>query len=264
MVKHRILVTNDDGVDARGIKTLTEVALEFGEVVVVAPERGMSGMSHSITMSHPLFVRKIEERENLTIYGCDGTPVDCVKVAFDAILKENPPTLVLSGINHGANTNLSVLYSGTMGAAIEGSTYKIPSIGVSQMSHDTSYDLEAAKHYAREIIRMVVENYPTQDEIYNPQFTPICLNVNVPNLPLCEIKGIRFCRQTRGYWKEDFEQLFDPRGREYYWLVGSFINEEYDAEDTDEWAIRNGYVAAVPVQTDLTNYNLLQSSKNWK
>lgn len=253
MTKQRILITNDDGINSKGLRALISVASEFGDVTVVAPEQGMSGMSHSITMFNPLFIRKIKISDTVNVYACDGTPVDCVKVAVDALMKE-PPTLILSGINHGANTNLSVIYSGTMGAATEGSTYKIPSIGFSHVAHNTNSDMTAAMQYVRQVIKIVLEKNS------NPS---ICLNVNIPDLPMSEIKGIRFCRQTIGYWKEEFDKKADPRGREYYWLVGSFVNGEPDAEDTDEWAIKNGYVAIVPVKTDMTDYSQLENLKYW-
>lgn len=253
MKKEIILVTNDDGIDAAGINALVKVAQEFGDVVVVAPERGMSGMSHSITMYKPLMVRKIEEREGLVRYACDGTPVDCVKVAMDAIM-EQPPTLLLSGINHGANSNLSVIYSGTMGAASEGFACHVSSIGISLLSHDVTENLDAAIHYARKVIEMVINNRTS---------SPICLNVNVPTIDLDQIKGIKFCRQTKGHWREDFSKRYDPHGREYYWLTGRFINEEVDATDTDEWALSNNYVAAVPVMVDMTDYSKLTELNNW-
>lgn len=253
MKKQRILITNDDGINSKGLRALINVASEFGDVTVVAPEQGMSGMSHSITMFNPLFLRTIKTTPELNIYACDGTPVDCIKVAVDAIMEEMP-TLILSGINHGANTNLSVIYSGTMGAATEGSTYRIPSIGFSNISHNINCDMSAAMKYVRQIIEMVIKSNT------NPS---MCLNVNIPDIPYNEIKGIKFCRQTMGYWKEEFDKKKDPRGREYYWLVGSFINSEPNADDTDEWAIKNGYVAIVPVKTDMTDYNQLENLKLW-
>ncbi|MEG1935482.1 MAG: 5'/3'-nucleotidase SurE, partial [Rikenellaceae bacterium] len=168
-MKQHILITNDDGIASKGLRALINVASEFGDVTVVAPEQGMSGMSHSITMFNPLFVRKIKTSESATVYACDGTPVDCIKVAVDALMDELP-TLILSGINHGANTNLSVIYSGTMGAATEGSTYKIPSLGFSHISHNTDRDMSGAMKYVRQIIQMTLENNN------NPS---ICLNVNI-------------------------------------------------------------------------------------
>ncbi|MFI3314663.1 MAG: 5'/3'-nucleotidase SurE [Rikenellaceae bacterium] len=254
MNRERILVTNDDGINSRGLDLLINIAKEFGDVIVVAPEESMSGMSHSISMYKPLFLRSVEQSEGVAKFACNGTPVDCVKLAADAVMLKNPPTLVLSGINHGANTNLSVIYSGTMGAACEGSTYNVPSIGFSLVSHDVDADLTASEHYVREVIKMVLRNREAES---------ICLNVNIPNIPLSEIKGIKFCRQTKGYWREDFQKRYDPHGREYYWLVGSFINTDDAPEEGDDWAISNGYVSIVPVLIDVTDYSKLAKIKNW-
>lgn len=251
--EQNILITNDDGINSKGLRALIEEASRFGRVTVVAPEQGMSGMSHAITMSNPLYLRRIKLADNIEVYACQGSPVDCVKIAIDTIMKERP-TLILSGINHGSNSNISVIYSGTMGAAMEGASYGITSLGFSLTSHDTNADLTPARHYVSKVIKQVLEH-----NTHNG----LCLNVNVPNTPLSEIKGIKMCRQTQGYWEEEFEQKFDPRGREYYWLVGRFINAEPDATDTDEWALKNGYVAAVPVKLDLTDYSQLKSNSGW-
>lgn len=251
--QQRILISNDDGIDAKGLKHLIEIAQEFGHVTVVAPEKGMSGMSHSITMSDPIYLRRIEYSDNIEIYACAGTPTDCIKIAIDTLMPEQP-TLVLSGINHGANSNISVIYSGTMAAAIEGSTYSIPSIGFSLTSHDLDADFTAARHYVREVIIKLLSTKNNEN---------ICLNVNIPTIPLEKIKGIKVCRQSKGYWREDFTQQFCPRGKEYYWLKGYFINQEPDATDNDEWALKNNYVSVVPVQIDITNYEQLRNLKSW-
>lgn len=250
----KILITNDDGVQAPGIKALTDLALEFGdEVVVVAPDRCFSGMSHSITMHSPLFVETLLDEPQLKIYATNGSPVDCVKISLDELLRHSLPDLILSGINHGSNSNISVIYSGTMGAATEGAFYGIPSIGFSLTSHDQSADLAPTIHYARQVIKQAL-TYPS--------LTPtLCWNVNVPNIPLDKIKGIKFARQTRGVWREDFVKRADPRGRDYYWMSGRFYNAEPHATDTDEYALADGYVAIVPVQMDMTNYAFLDSVK---
>lgn len=253
MKKQRILISNDDGVNAKGLKELIEVALKFGEVTVVAPEQGMSGMSHSITMNQPLYLRKVQETENCRIFACEGTPVDCINLAVDVVMEEMP-TIILSGINHGANSNISVIYSGTMGAATEGAAYSVPSIGFSVTTHDEDADFEASKHYAEIIIRSIIENNDNKN---------LCLNVNIPDIPLSEIKGIKTCRQTKGYWKEDFLRHSNPRGKEYYWFKGKFLNQEPLATDTDEWALDNKYVAIVPVKVDMTDYSQLEKTKNW-
>ena len=252
-MKQNILIVNDDGINAKGIRSLIEVAVDFGKVTVVAPETAMSGMSHSITMNHPLYLREVRKTPRVEVYACYGTPVDCVKIANDYVLKE-PPTLILSGINHGSNSNLSVIYSGTMGAATEGSTYGIPSLGFSLLDHREKADFTGAMHYARLIIREILERNR------DPH---LCLNVNIPNLPVEDIRGVRVCRQTRGFWREDFEQLSDPRGRSYFWLIGRFVNSEPEAEDTDEWALEHGYVSVVPVHVDMTDYRELDVMKKW-
>ncbi|HIS33973.1 MAG TPA: 5'/3'-nucleotidase SurE [Candidatus Avirikenella pullistercoris] len=252
-MKQNILITNDDGINAKGLRALIEVASEFGKVTIVAPEMGMSGMSHAITMTNPLFLRRIKIADSVEVYACQGTPVDCVKIAVDSIMEE-APTLILSGINHGSNSNVSVLYSGTMGAATEGATYNVPSIGFSLTSHLANADFTAARYYVKEILEKVLQHNCNKS---------LCLNVNIPSIPSEEIKGIKLCRQANGFWQEEFDKKLDPRGREYYWLVGKFINTEPEAADTDEWALRNGYVSIVPVQVDMTDYKTLKKAETW-
>lgn len=242
-----IFLTNDDGYRSRGIAALIEVARQFGRVVVLAPEEPQSGMSQAFTMSRPLFLRKVREEEGLEVYAFTGTPVDCVKMAFDHLLCDRKVDLVISGINHGSNSAINVLYSGTMGAAIEGSFYGCPSVGLSLTTHDPDAEFESAKHYAREIIASVLENPHSEKQ-------PLCLNVNVPNIPFEDVKGVKVCRQCRGIWREEFFPYEDPRGKPYFWLTGSYTNYEPAAADTDEWALKEGYVAVVPVQIDMTSY----------
>ena len=239
-----ILVTNDDGYDSKGLAAAVEVARGFGRVVVVAPETTQSGMSQAITMYNPLYLRCVRKEEGLEVYAFSGTPVDCVKMAFDYLLREERVDLVISGINHGSNSAVNVLYSGTMGAAIEGSFYGCPAVGLSLDDHGEDADFEAAVAYGRRIVGSVLEN---RIEL------PLCLNVNVPVGRPDELHGIRLCRQNRGFWREEFYRHEDPRGREYFWLTGAFVNEEPEAQDTDEWALSPGYVSVVPVQVDLTD-----------
>ncbi|MFN8255788.1 MAG: 5'/3'-nucleotidase SurE [Bacteroidales bacterium] len=251
--KKLILVTNDDGFQANGIKSLTEVASEFGEVVVVAPEKSQSGMSHSVSLSSPLFLNKHHSNNGYKIYSCSGTPADCVKIAIHKVL-ERKPDLVISGINHGSNASVSAIYSGTLAAAREGSLNGIPSIGFSLLNYSADADFTVSAHFASIIIQKVFENgIPEQT----------CLNVNIPDLELAEIKGIKICRQTRGKWVEEFDQRHTPSKREYYWLTGQFDNFEPHATDTDEWALANNYVAVVPVEVDLTSYHVLNELKKW-
>lgn len=244
-----ILVTNDDGYASRGLRAAIEVARTFGRVVVVAPETTQSGMSQAITMYNPLYLRKVEESDGVCVYAFSGTPVDCVKMAFDHLLREERIDLVISGINHGSNSAVNVLYSGTMGAAIEGSFYGCPSVGLSVDDHSPDADFDAAVLYGRRIVGQVLEGGVE---------LPLCLNVNVPVGRPEELHGVRLCRQNRGFWREEFFRREDPRGRAYFWLTGAFVNSEPDAGDTDEWALAHGWVSVVPVHTDLTDYRQLE------
>ena len=248
MNKERLIfVTNDDGYQAKGFAAAIEVAREFGRVVAVAPAEPQSGRSQAITMYDPLFLEQRRKEDDVEVYSLTGTPVDSVKWAFDYLFEEGAVDLVISGINHGSNSAINVLYSGTMGAAIEGSFYGCPSVGLSLTTHDADAEFESAKHYAREIIASVLENPHNGNQ-------PLCLNVNVPNIPFEDIKGVKVCRQCRGIWREEFFPYEDPRGKPYFWLTGSYTNYEPAAADTDEWALKEGYVAVVPVQIDMTSY----------
>ena len=249
-----ILVTNDDGIHAKGMEALIKVARQFGEVVAISSQEPMSGMSHAITVKVPLRVKLISEEPGLTRYVCNGTPVDGVKLVFNS-LSDRRPDLLLSGINHGSNSSSSVLYSGTMAAAMEGAVNHIPSIGFSLLDFDPDADFSASSVYAEEVIRNVLENGLSDG---------VCLNVNVPRLPLEKIRGLQLCRQAKGYWKEEFEKRTDPNGKEYFWLTGFFQNMEPEngGEGTDEWALKNGYVSLVPIGTDLTAYKELDRMKS--
>jgi 5'-nucleotidase len=256
-MNHRplILVTNDDGIDAKGFRELVKVAMEFGEVTAISALAPMSGMSHAITIKVPLRVRLVEEGEGVRKYITSGTPVDGVKLAFHSLLGRRPD-LLLSGINHGSNSSSSILYSGTMGAVMEGAINHVPSIGFSLIDFDPDADFKASAGIARQLVGMVLE-----------QGLPdgVCLNVNIPSIPPGEIRGIRFCSQANGYWKEEFEKRTDPNGHDYYWLTGYFHNREPrgGGTGTDEWALANNYVSVVPVNTDLTAYPVLDKLKTW-
>jgi 5'-nucleotidase len=252
--KPLILVSNDDGFNALGLKALIEVVREFGEIVVVAPEKGESGMSHAISIVTPIRKKTILKEKDLTIYSVSGTPVDCVKLAINQLLDRKPDFLV-SGINHGSNASISVIYSGTMGAAIEGCFNGIPSVGFSLLNHDPNADFTAAKVYTRIIFKELLNHGL-------PQGT--CLNVNVPNEPMEKIKGIEVCRMAKGVWKEEYDKRKDPHGRSYYWLTGQFNNYEPNAKDTDEAVLAANKVAVVPVSVDITDYEALKNLKNWK
>jgi 5'-nucleotidase len=250
MSKRTIFVTNDDGVNARGLARMIEVLRPLGHLVVVAPETAQSGMAHAITMGNPLYLREVGHQEGLDIYACSGTPVDCVKMALDYLLVGRPLDLVCSGINHGSNAAINVLYSGTMGAAIEGSFYDVPSIGFSLDDHTAGADFDASAIYVGKIASQVLEARPA---------LPLCLNVNIPVGRPEEIKGVKVCRQAAGSWREQFFCRQDPNGRDYFWLTGEFHNAEPEAIDTDHWALSHGYISVVPIQVDLTNHRQVAS-----
>lgn len=246
-----ILVTNDDGYFAPGLKVLIEMVKPYGDVIAVAPEQGVSGMSHAITIKVPLRLTHLESNENVEIYKVNGTPVDCVKIALNQIVDRKPDILV-SGINHGSNSSISVIYSGTMGGAIEGSLNNIPSIGFSLCNHSMKADFSVAQKYGEHVFKEVFENGL-------PDFT--CLNVNFPVVDEQNFKGLKVCRQARGVWKEEYEKRTDPHKGTYYWLTGNFNNHENGATDTDEWALANNYASIVPVRTDFTDFESLNKLK---
>lgn len=248
-----ILVTNDDGFRAKGIEALIEMAKPFGRIIAVAPDEGNSGMSHAITIKTPLRLKKRSRTDDVELYSVNGTPVDCVKLAMNQLFT-NPPDLILSGINHGSNSSVSIIYSGTMAATIEGSLYNVPSIGFSLLDYGNNPDFSAAVHFGRPIIEAVLENGLSNRS---------CLNVNIPVLPIDMIKGVKICRQNNGIWREEFEKRTDPRGQDYFWLTGFFHNNEPDATDTDEWALANGYISIVPITTDFTNYKEIERLNQW-
>ena len=246
-MKPLILITNDDGVTAKGLRALDEVAMEFGDVVVMAPEYNASGLSHSITSSRPLRVREVKQAEGLSVYCCDGTPVDCVKLAVEYFCPRQPD-VVLSGINHGSNSSINVLYSGTMGAVIEATALGIDAIGFSLLHHSPDADFSACLPYVRQIIGNTLEKGLPQG---------VSLNVNIPRLPASDIKGIRICHEAKAQWNDSFEKRIDPQGRPYWWLTGKFVCDN-PPETSDEWALRNGYVSVVPIHPDFTHYSAIE------
>jgi 5'-nucleotidase len=251
--KPLILVTNDDGITAPGLRTLIEVMKTIGNVVVVAPDSPQSGMGHAITVNSTLFVEKVKVDEGKQMeYSCSGTPADCVKLAVTQIL-DRKPDLCVSGINHGSNSSINVIYSGTMSAAIEAGIEGIPAIGFSLLDYSWNANFEAAKPYVKSIVENVLKEGLPKD---------VVLNVNIPNLLKQELKGIKICRQARANWEEEFDKRTNPQGRIYYWLTGKFVNLDH-GEDTDEWALQNGYVSVVPVQFDLTAHHCIQTLNTW-
>ena len=249
-----ILITNDDGITAPGIKNLVAAVRDLGKIVVVAPDKPQSGMGHAITIGHPLRLHAVDSFGDIEAYQCTGTPVDCVKLAVDKILHRKPD-ICLSGINHGANHSINVIYSGTMSAAVEAAIESIPSIGFSLLDYSIDADFTAARKYARLLVQMLLKNSFDKHTI---------LNVNFPAVDEKLIKGIKICRQAYAKYEEDFIERNDPHGRKYFWLTGEFVNFD-KGKDTDVWALKNNYVSVVPVQFDLTNYVLkAKLEKNWK
>ena len=255
-VKERpiILVTNDDGVTAPGIRNLVEAVKELGKIVVVAPDKPQSGMGHAITIGQPLRLHKLHTIDDVETWSCTGTPVDCVKLAVDKVLHRKPD-LCLSGINHGANHSINVIYSGTMSAAVEAAIESIPSVGFSLLDFSIEADFTGARKYARIIVEKMLKTKLDKHTV---------LNVNVPPVSADLLKGMKICRQAYAKYVEDFVERQDPHGRHYYWLTGEFMNFD-KGKDTDVWALANNYVSVVPVQFDMTNYTLkTQLQKIWK
>ena len=245
--KPLILVVNDDGITSKGIRTLIDIAKELGEVVVVAPDSPQSGMGHAITIGNTLRLDRNDIFKGITAYECSGTPADCVKLAKHYVLDKRAPDLVVSGINHGSNSSISVLYSGTMSAAIEAAIEGMPAIGFSLCDYNPNGDLSHCKTHVKKIIKQVLEgNFPRG----------IALNVNIPAKAKGKIKGIKVCRQARARWKENFEERLDPHGRRYFWMSGHFVNLD-KGEDTDEWALENNYISVVPCAFDMTAHHTM-------
>jgi 5'-nucleotidase len=252
MKKPLILVTNDDGIYAKGIAFLVEIMKEIGTVWVVAPDKGQSGMGHAITLSETLHLKNLPGvlTENNS-FSCSGTPVDCVKIGIHEVLKQKPDVLV-SGVNHGSNAAINVIYSGTMSAAIEGGIEGVPSVGFSLCDLSADADFEPCKAHIKKIVLSVLENGMPENTV---------LNVNFPKTN--NIKGIKICQQAKAFWEEKFEKRTNPFGKDYYWLTGEFVNKEPNNEETDEWALANNYTSVVPMQFDFTAYNKINEIKNW-
>ena len=248
-----ILVTNDDGITAPGIRHLVESVADLGDVVVVAPDSHQSGMGHAITISSILKMWPHSFGvEGVKAYKTSGTPVDCVKLAIYKILKRKP-TILLSGINHGSNSSINVIYSGTMSAAVEGALEGIPSLGFSLCDFAEDADFRASRNVVRALTLEALKRG-------TPHGT--CLNVNIPKVPPEGIQGVRVCRQAAGHWADAFEERQAPGGRTYYWMTGSFTDVD-KGQDTDEWALRNGFVSVVPVQFDLTAHHAMAEVNQW-
>jgi len=249
-----ILITNDDGVTAPGIMNLVEAVKDLGKIVVVAPDKPQSGMGHAITIGQPLRLHAVNAFPGIEAYACTGTPVDCVKLAVDKVLHRKPD-LCLSGINHGANHSINVIYSGTMSAAVEAAIESIPSAGFSLLDYNIEADFSGARKYTRMIVEKMLSTKLDKHTVFN---------VNIPSVPVELLKGVKMCKQAYAKYEEDFVERLDPNGRKYYWLTGEFVNFD-KAKDTDVWALANNYVSVVPVQFDLTHYELkAKLEKQWK
>ncbi|MBL0329175.1 MAG: 5'/3'-nucleotidase SurE [Bacteroidetes bacterium] len=249
-----ILVTNDDGITAPGIASLIEVVKTIGDVVVVAPDKPQSGMGHAITINATLRIHKVNIYGVKEEYSCTGTPVDCVKIAINKILKRKPD-IVVSGINHGSNMSINVIYSGTMSAAVEGAIEGVPSVGFSLLNESIDADFTAAKKIVKTIVNQVLENGMPKG---------VCLNVNIPKVKYDLIKGIKVCRQARANWIEELDERKDPSGKTYFWLTGRFDNYDKGKKDTDVWALENQYVSIVPTQFDMTAHHSIKEIEKWK
>lgn len=251
MNKPLILITNDDGHEANGIEVLTRLMMQIGDVVVVAPDGPRSAQSNALTVTHPIRFKKIEEKEGLIRYVTTGTPTDCVKLALNEIV-DHRPDLVVAGINHGSNSAINVIYSGTMGAVLEGCENGILSIGFSICDHSLEADFSLFEPFVLQITREALKNGL-------PHAT--CLNVNAP---IGEIAGIKVARQCDGRWTKEYAKRTDPRGGSYFWLTGNFENHEPESEDTDEWALDHGYISIVPTKIDLTAHEAIDSVAKWE
>tara|TARA_B100000965_G_scaffold403178_1_gene430709 strand:+ start:749 stop:1519 length:771 start_codon:yes stop_codon:yes gene_type:complete len=252
--KPLILVTNDDGISAPGIRTLISIMNDIGDVVVVAPDSPQSAMGHAITINSTLECSEIKlDSGPQKEYSCSGTPADCVKLGINELLIRRPDICV-SGINHGSNSSINVIYSGTMSAAIEASIEGVPAIGFSLLDYNWSADFEPIKNYVKNITLAALKN-----GIPNGN----ALNVNFPKLGNDEIRGVKICRQAKAFWIEKFDKRTNPQGKEYYWLTGEFIDED-NKKDTDEWALKNKYISIVPVKFDMTDHKNIEQLKSWK
>ncbi len=244
--KPLILVTNDDGITSKGVAALVTVAKRFGKVVVVAPDSPQSGMGHAITIGKPLRLRSVSIFKDIEAYECSGTPVDCVKLAVDKVIG-GKPDICLSGINHGSNSSINVIYSGTMSAAMEAAIEGIPAVGFSYLDYAAEADFTLGKKVVAQVLKDMFSGKLPMQALYN---------VNIPRVSPKEYMGLKVCRQANAKWKENFVERTDPHGNKYFWLTGQFINRDRK-QDTDEYALKHNYASVVPVQFDLTNYELL-------
>lgn len=247
-----ILISNDDGYHAKGIKSLVEMINDLGDILVCAPEAARSGYSCAFSATEPLRLKRRRSIADAEVWSCNGTPVDCVKLALDQFCRERKPDLIIGGINHGDNASVNSHYSGTMGVTMEGCMKYIPSIAFSLCDHRDDADFSPL----RQLVRLI-----TQRVLAVGLPNGVCLNVNFPLVP--EFNGVKICRMARGTWGNEVVKMHHPRGYDYFWMVGEYTNDEPDAEDTDNWALTHGYVAITPTQMDVTSYEMMEQMKNW-
>ena len=247
-----ILISNDDGYQAKGINSLVDMIRDMADILVCAPESGRSGMACAFSANDPLVLVPQRQEEGLEVWSCNGTPVDCVKLALEELCKERRPQMVIGGINHGDNASVNAHYSGTMGVTLEGCMKYIPSVAFSLCTHDWFADFEPLRPYIRKIVRKVLDDGLPKG---------VCLNVNFPVVD--QFKGVRVCRMAPGTWDNEVVKCRHPRGYDYWWMVGRYNNDEPEAEDTDNWALRHGYVAITPTKIDITSYEMIEQMKNW-
>lgn len=247
-----ILISNDDGYQAKGINSLVDMIRDMADILVCAPESGRSGMACAFSANDPLVLVPQKQEEGLEVWSCNGTPVDCVKLALEELCKERRPQMVIGGINHGDNASVNAHYSGTMGVTLEGCMKYIPSVAFSLCTHDWFADFEPLRPYIRKIVRKVLDDGLPKG---------VCLNVNFPVVD--QFKGVRVCRMAPGTWDNEVVKCRHPRGYDYWWMVGRYNNDEPEAEDTDNWALRHGYVAITPTKIDITSYEMIEQMKNW-
>ena len=247
--KPLLLLTNDDGVQASGLNNLIDKIRPLGEIVVVAPNISQSGMSGAITAFNPIRFTLNKKEENLTVYSCTGTPVDCVKLALNKLL-DRKPDILLSGINHGSNAAVCIFYSGTIGAVFEGCINGIPSLGISLTNHSSNADFSQAAKYGKLVAEKILsEGLPEG----------VCFNLNIPDIP--DVKGLKICSQTKSHWTKEFMEMKDPVGKTIYWLTGELSNKEPENTNSDQWALNHGYAALVPLQIDMTAYSFMNKMK---
>lgn len=247
-----ILISNDDGYQAKGINSLVDMIRDMADILVCAPESGRSGMACAFSANDPLVLVPQRQEEGLEVWSCNGTPVDCVKLALEELCKKRRPQMVIGGINHGDNASVNAHYSGTMGVTLEGCMKYIPSLAFSLCTHDWFADFESLRPYIRKIVRKVLDDGLPKG---------VCLNVNFPVVD--QFKGVRVCRMAPGTWDNEVVKCRHPRGYDYWWMVGRYTNDEPEAEDTDNWALRHGYIAITPTKIDITSYEMIEQMKNW-